>query len=317
MGRLNGRMAVWNKQGETTMKQDLKTTAGVYLMLLATFFLWGSVYVAGKYLAGSIPSPFISAARACIGCLPLWLMARPYRAVKIEKADRKYFLLVGIMGYYLTFVINQLGVARAGASLSALINTVNPVTIALLAALILKEPIRRVQIVCLVLAIAGAWVVLAGAETGGQLLGLVLVLLSVLTWGIASVYIRRLTAKYPAILVTFYGMLISTVFHIPTAAFSAARAGGLPLSAHSVLLLLYLGICTSGLAQFLWSRSLSLLPATTCSLFYPLQPVFSALLGVWFLGESFGPNFWWGLLLIGGDIVLNCLDGIHQQKAAK
>ena len=150
-------------------------------------------------------------------------MARPYRAVRIEKADRKYFLLVGIMGYYLTFVINQLGVARAGASLSALINTVNPVTIALLAALILKEPIRRVQIVCLVLAIAGAWVVLAGAETGGQLLGLVLVLLSVLTWGIASVYIRRLTAKYPAILVTFYGMLISTVFHIPTAAFSAAR----------------------------------------------------------------------------------------------
>lgn len=84
-----------------------------------------------------------------------------------------------------------------------------------------------------------------------------------------------------------------------------------------MLLLLYLGICTSGLAQFLWSRSLSLLPATTCSLFYPLQPVFSALLGVWFLGESFGPNFWWGLLLIGGDIVLNCLDGIHQQKAAK
>ena len=222
MGRLKGRMAVWDKQGETTMKQDLKTTAGVYLMLLATFFLWGSVYVAGKYLAGSLPSPFISAARACIGCLPLWLMARPYCAVRIEKADRKYFLLVGIMGYYLTFVINQLGVARAGASLSALINTVNPVTIALLAALILKEPIRRVQIVCLVLAIAGAWVVLAGAETGGQLLGLVLVLLSVLTWGIASVYIRRLTAKYPAILVTFYGMLISTVFHIPTAAFSAA-----------------------------------------------------------------------------------------------
>ena len=39
MGRLKGRMAVRNKQGEITMKQDLKTTAGVYLMLLATFFL--------------------------------------------------------------------------------------------------------------------------------------------------------------------------------------------------------------------------------------------------------------------------------------
>lgn len=298
------------------MKNQHKSVAWVYLMLLATFFLWGSVYVAAKYLSGTMPSPFISASRAVIGCLPLYFMARPYKNIKIEKKDYKYFLIVGIMGYYLTFVINQLGVSMAGASLSALINTVNPVTIAVLAAVILKEPIRKVQIICLVLAIAGAWVVLAGAETSGQLLGLALVLLSVVTWGIASVYIRGLTAKYPAILVTFYGMLISTVFHIPTAAYAVAK-NGMSLSAQSVLLLLYLGICASGLAQFLWSRSLSLLPATTCSLFYPLQPVFSAILGVVFLGEHFGWNFWLGLVLIGGDIILNCLDGMKQQKLAE
>lgn len=299
------------------MKNEQKSAAWVYLMLLGTFFLWGSVYVAAKYLSGSMPSPFISASRAVIGCVPLYFMARPYRHIKVQKSDRKYFLVVGVIGYYLTFVINQLGVSMAGASLSALINTVNPVTIAILAALILKEPIRKIQIVCLVLAITGAWVVLAGAETSGQALGLALVLLSVLTWGIASVYIRLLTARYPAILVTFYGMLISTVFHIPTAAYSAVKAGGLHLSGQNILLLLYLGICASGLAQFLWSRSLSLLPATTCSLFYPLQPVFSAVLGAIFLGEHFAWNFWLGLVLIGGDIILNCLDGMKQQKQSQ
>lgn len=299
------------------MKNKNQNVAAVYLMLLCTFFLWGSVYVAAKYLSDSMPSPFISASRACIGAAALWFMSRPYRHIKIKNQHLPQFLIVGIMGYYLTFVINQLGVSMAGASVSALINTVNPVTIAVLAAVILKEPIRKIQIVCIVLAIVGAWIVLAGSESSGQLLGLALILLSVVTWGIASVYIRQLTSVYPAILVTFYGMLISTVLHIPTAAVCVLRAGGLTLNLQCVALLLYLGIAASALAQFLWSRALSALPATTCSLFYPLQPVFSAILGVLFLHERFGMNFWIGLVLIGGDIILNCLDGMKQQNAAE
>ena len=66
-----------------------------------------------------------------------------------------------------------------------------------------------------------------------------------------------------------------------------------------------MGIIGTGLAQFSWAKCLSMLPASTCSLFYPLQAIFSALLGSVILGETFTPYFFWGLALITLDILLN------------
>ena len=54
-----------------------------------------------------------------------------------------------------------------------------------------------------------------------------------------------------------------------------------------------------------WTRCLSILPASTCSLFYPLQPVFAALLGAVILKETFTSTFAIGLALISLDVVLS------------
>ena len=117
-------------------------------------------------------------------------------------------------------------------------------------------------------------------------------------------YRRRLTAKYPAVLVTTYSMAISLIFHIPAGIYSAAVQPTV-FSVRAALVVLYLGFFGSGLAQFTWTKCLSLLPASTCSLFYPLQPAFSALLGAVILGETFTPSFFIGLLLISLDVALS------------
>ena len=84
-----------------------------------------------------------------------------------------------------------------------------------------------------------------------------------------------------------------------------------------VLVILYLGFCGSGLAQYTWTKCLSMLPASTCSLFYPLQPTFSALLGALLLQESFSPTFFIGLLLISLDVVLSTWETQRLSKAEK
>jgi drug/metabolite transporter (DMT)-like permease len=61
----------------------------------------------------------------------------------------------------------------------------------------------------------------------------------------------------------------------------------------------------AGLAQFTWAKCLSMLPASTCSLFYPLQAVFAAILGALILGEQFTTSFFVGLLLISADIIIS------------
>ncbi len=273
-------------------------------LLFATFFIWGSVYVGGKFIAQDLPPALVACLRCTTAMVPLLLMARKHLGIKIDRGDWKYFFLVGSLGYFLTIFLIQLGISLTGAAMASLINALTPVSVTILAAFLLKERITPVKLACLALALAGTVVITSGADNQSEITGMIVILVSVVAWGVASVYMRRLTAKYPAVLVTTYSMAISLIFHIPAGIYSAAVQPTV-FSVRAALVVLYLGFFGSGLAQFTWTKCLSLLPASTCSLFYPLQPAFSALLGAVILGETFTPSFFIGLLLISLDVALS------------
>ena len=273
-------------------------------LLFATFFIWGSVYVGGKFIAQDLPPALVACLRCTTAMVPLLLMARKHLGIKIDRGDWKYFFLVGSLGYFLTIFLIQLGISLTGAAMASLINALTPVSVTILAAFLLKERITPVKLACLALALAGTIVITSGADNQSEITGMIVILVSVVAWGVASVYMRRLTAKYPAVLVTTYSMAISLIFHIPAGIYSAAVQPTV-FSVRAALVVLYLGFFGSGLAQFTWTKCLSLLAASNCSLFYPLQPAFSALLGAVILGETFTPSFFIGLLLISLDVALS------------
>lgn len=280
-------------------------------LLFVTFFLWGSVYVGGKLIAEDLPPALVACLRCAAAMVPLLLMARKHLGTRIDRADWKYFFLVGALGYFLTIFLIQLGISLTGATMASLINALTPVSVTILAALMLKEAITPIKLVCLALALAGTVVITQGADSQSEIAGMAVILVSVIAWGFASVYMRRLTAKYPAILVTTYSMAVSLIFHIPAGIWSAATQP-VSFSPKAVLVVLYLGFFGSGLAQFTWTKCLSLLPASTCSLFYPLQPAWSALLGALILKETFTPAFFIGLLLISLDVALSTWEAKRQ-----
>ena len=135
----------------------------------------------------------------------------------------------------------------------------------------------------------------------------------VVSFAAASVYMRRLTAKYPAVLVTTYSMAISLIFHIPV---------GIVTVVPGRLRLLRLGgnnpvswIC--GLrcgAVYLDKMSVH----AACQHLFPVLPItasFLHLLGAWLLGETFTPAFFIGLMLISLDVVLNTWEARQMDKA--
>ena len=284
----------------------MKTTSKnqAFGLLFLTFFLWGSVYVGGKFAAGYMSPLMVACLRCTTAMIPLSFMARKHFGTKIDREDWKYFFVIGFMGYFSTITLIQLGISLTGPSTAALINALSPASIMLMAALILKEKISKVKWLCLALALAGTFVVTSGTDGKSEMLGVALVLISLFTWGIASVFMRRLGGKYPPILVTTYGMAISLIFHLPVGAWSLVR-DGIRLEPISIIAILYLGFAGSGVAQYTWAKCLSVLPASTCSLFYPLQPTFSALLGAIFLKETFAPTFFLGMILISADVALS------------
>lgn len=285
-----------------------------FALLFFTFFIWGSVYVTGKMISDDVPASLLACLRCVSAMIPLSFMSRKYFKTKIEKDDWKYFIFVGALGYFLTIQMIQLGISLTGASMAALINAMTPIAVTILAAIILKEKITPVKCLCLVLALAGTIVITNGASSQGESLGIAVVLVGVVAFAAASVYMRRLTAKYPAVLVTTYSMAISLIFHIPVGIVSVYTQP-VTITPLAVAVILYLGFAGSGVAQYTWTKCLSMLPASTCSLFYPLQPAFAALLGAWLLGETFTPAFFIGLLLISLDVVLNTWEVRKMDKA--
>ena len=294
---------------------DKKASSAGFAYLFLTFFLWGSVYVAGKLGSAGI-SPLLLAALRCTLAVPVLLfMARGCRGTRIERGDRKYFFAVGVLGYYLTIVLIQLGIHLTGASVAALINSLTPVSIMLLAALLLGEQITPVKLVCLALAVTGTVIVAGGAQGRGETLGILAALLSTVSFGCASVFVRRLTAKYPPVFVTACGMAVSLIFHLPTGVIAALRQPP-RIDAPGVLSVLYLAVAGSGIAQFTWAKALSRFPAGTCSLFYPLQAVFSALIGAALLRERFAPAFFLGLAVVAADVALSVWETSREAKRA-
>ena len=275
-----------------------------FFYLVFTFFIWSNNYIGGKVIAEAVPPSVLAMIRSFIGTSCLFWMARKELKTPIDQKDRKWFFLIGMLAYFVTFQMVQLGIKLAGASTAALINSTNPVVITLLAGFILKESLTVIKRVCLFLALLGTFIITQGASGSGEIMGILFMIISVLSFGFASIQMRRLTQKYAPILITFYGMLIGSLLSLPVGIYSSLREP-VSLTPFVVLVLLYLGIMGSGVAQFTWTKALSELPASTCSLFYPLQAVFSAVLGAYLLGESFTVHFYLGLILISADILLN------------
>ena len=123
-----------------------KSRGQAFGLLFLTFFLWGSVYVGGKLLTQELSPALVACLRCSTAMVPLLLMARPHLRTKVQREDWKYFILVGVLGYFLTIFLIQIGIALTGSAMASLINALTPVSVTILAALLLKETITPVKL---------------------------------------------------------------------------------------------------------------------------------------------------------------------------
>lgn len=284
-----------------------KTKAYVYLILATTG--WGTLYVAGKYVLDVVPSFTLLFLRYLVGIMVLLFFYRKKPRTKIAREDIKTILIIGVVGYFLGIVFQFIGTNHCSASMASIINSVNPVFIILCAAFMIHERPTRNQIISVVIALIGTVVIIGKVGEGNETIGILFSFGSVITWSIASVYIREICKNYDAILITIYAMIIGFLCDIPFAVYAYVHAG-LTINSFSlpiILCILYIGtVCTAGALTF-WNKGLELLDSTTCSLFYPLQPFTSAVLGVFCLKEELNMNFILGSALIIGGILFAVL----------
>ena len=154
-----------------------------YLKLLCTSMFWGGTFVAGRLVARDLP-PFSAAfLRFTIAAVCLMLLVRVYEG-GLPRLRRNQLLPVLILGMSGIFAYNALffvGLQTVEAGRAAVIVATNPIFIALLAALIFREPLGLGRLAGIGLSVCGAVL----AITGGRPLTL---FNQALSWGDLAIF---------------------------------------------------------------------------------------------------------------------------------
>ena len=270
--------------------------------LFAAFVLWGSQYVISKIALRTVPPVTLLALRYLVSVPALFIVLRLRHALTpIKKGDWPILFAIGFTGYFASFCLQMLGINRLTGSVSSLLGAMNPIFIPILAAFFLHERITPAKIACVALSMAGV-VVIVGVDGTVDASGALLMLASVFLWSTASIIIRRVSERYDPMQIALIAILCALPF---TGGWSLIELQSAPCSftLESVLAVLYMGVLGTAVTHSLWNYSLRVMDASFCSMFYPMQPLVSSILGVLFLHGAVTPSFVIGALMICCGIV--------------
>lgn len=206
------------------------------------------------------------------------------------------FGAVGVAFFYLSY---QLAVEYGGAALASVLLYTAPAWVAVLGALILKEPMHRPKVIAVGLTVSGVMVLVLGS--GGEIeLGLRGVL-----WGMASglgyalyyIFGKLYFARHPAEAIYALALLVGAALLLPF----VRMWPGEPLQ---WAWLAVIGFASTYLAYAFYARGLARLEATRASVVATLEPVLASLFAYLWWGEQFTWLGYVGAAMVLGAVLL-------------
>jgi drug/metabolite transporter (DMT)-like permease len=251
--------------------------------------LWGLAPVATRYLVLSV-DPLGSLALRFAICSVCYLPVLPWLRTPVPWTRRQVWLLVGcglvgILGYNVPMT---LGIRDVQAGFAGILLSTEPLWIALLSVLVLKQKLTAPLAWGLGVAFIGVVTLSAGggvAVDASMLGGAALVLLGAFMWGAYSVAVGPLVRRYGALRVSAMTMWIGT---IPLVAFfvTGMLSAGRELTATGWIVLALYAFGPNLVGMLAWNYGLSRVPGTRAGLMLNLYPVVSVVGGATLLDES-------------------------------
>jgi len=154
------------------------------------------------------------------GLLLVLLLRTRHELVPIARDDLLRFVLLGALGIAITYAVMYGGLLYTTATETTLLFGAEPVLIALLARLVLGEHLRSAQSVGMMLGLIGVYLVVfrgLAPRFEGTIVANAIVSGSMLFEAYASVLGKRLTGRYPGLMVAAIEMLVGSVLLVPFA----------------------------------------------------------------------------------------------------
>jgi drug/metabolite transporter (DMT)-like permease len=262
-------------------------TARVRMAYVTLCAIWGSTWLAIRVLVQEVPPLRGAAIRFVVGSLvltPLLLWRRP----ALPKTKREWWalLVLGVTAQALQFGLLFWAEQYVTSSMTAVLYSTAPLTVALLTPWMTGKSVPRAAISSLLVAVGGiAFLFQVELRATPQtLIGGLLVLGAVLSSSYSSVFAKRETTAIDPAIATVGQLLVGSVLLF---AVSGIAEGDTPSqwSTQSVAALLFLSVFGSAVAFVLWYWILRYMPAYKASTIALVVPFVAILEGSIFLQE--------------------------------
>lgn len=289
------------------MSEDNQTRG--HLLAVFTVLIWGTTFVFTKVLLETFTPIEIMITRFVLGFLALLIVGKGWMKAK-ERKHELYFIGAGITGVTLYFLLENIALTYASASLIGVVVSVAPLFTALMTKLFYREEkIGKFFFLGFLCAITGvALVSVSGVnDLDFSPLGGILAVLASLVWGIYSVLIRKISKfGYETVSVTgrifFYGL----IFLIPAGIWDGFPHGIMPwFTMFNFLGLLFLGFGASAACFVTWNKAVSILGPVKTSVYIYAVPVVTIAFSMLFLKETMTPVMAIGTILALFGLILS------------
>ena len=281
------------------------------IALLTAAFLWAVSFVAAIVALEEAPPLVVVALRLVISalCFLPWVVATGgSRGIGLRRMGELF--LLSLVGTSLHYATQTAGLQYTTATNASLYTTTGPITILLLSALVLGERITARKAIGVLLAVAGVLVVM-GSETLtsfelGNVKGDLLVLVSIVMWGLFTVFGKRVTDDLGALRVTAWVTILGAVTMAPAGWFEAHSKGFTlsDLSLEGWVAIAFLGIACSFFATLLYFVALGLSESQKVGVYLYAIPPVTAVVAAFYLGETISLNLVIGAVLVIGGVAL-------------
>lgn len=270
-----------------------------------TVVLWASAFVGIRAVGPSFSPGSLTLGRLAIAAVVLGLVVLPQllRNSSLPRGREWWPILAyGVMWFGGYNVALNAAEHLLDAGTAALLINVNPILVAIMAGVILKEGFPRWLIIGSLVAFGGVAVIALGSgqRSTADVAGVLLCLLAAALAAVSVIVQKPVLRKFPAAQATWFGIMVGAICCLPFSGQLIAELQAAPLPA--TLGLVYLGVFPTAIAFTTWAYALSLIDAGRLAATTYLVPGTTILISWLVLGEI--PTVWG---LVGGAI---CLVGV-------
>jgi len=271
--------------------------------------IWGAMFPLTKPALETIPPFTFTFLRFVLALAIILPLAGRQALALLWGPDGGRLALLGLMGFGLCQAAQTLALKLSTASDIALLSTITPIWIALLARLWLAERVGRIGQAGFVVALVGVLMIIwprggGGAELSQRIIGDAIYMISPAAWAYYIVVGKAMMERHDPLQVTAAAGLIGTLALIPLAAWELLTGQTPKLTLVGAAGVAYAGVLVTALGFVVLFWALARVKAAQAGILIYLQPLAGVVLAWWLLGERLGVEFFLGAVLVLGGAYL-------------